>query len=167
MEHTLAVDFRFIQFVVMCKHGLEKVGQFVVNESMPQLQALHIKYVFDLQHFQIFELRISMSNILPVRHTSQGTFCNVIILSYSKPQHVFLNCKWESKSESYINFIADRGTYLLDRFIVPNGLFPVLYSPASDFKKYSLNWSPVFCDPGMAFLNRWNKLGIHILISFN
>ena len=30
------------------------------------------------------------------------------------------NCKWESTSESYINFKADVGRYLLSRFIMPN-----------------------------------------------
>ena len=55
MEHTVAAGFRLIQFMVICKHGLEEMGQFIVDEFIPQLQALHIKYVFDLQHFQIFE----------------------------------------------------------------------------------------------------------------
>ena len=50
----------------------------------------------------------------------RARFCNLNILSHSKPQHVIPNCKWESTSESYINFIADVGRYLLSRFIMPN-----------------------------------------------
>ena len=50
----------------------------------------------------------------------KARFCNLNILSHSKPQHVILNRKLESISESYINFIADRGRYLLCWFIMPN-----------------------------------------------
>ena len=64
----MAACFRFIQFAVICKHGLEEVAQFVVNNFK------HVKYVFDFQHFQIFEQRICMSIVLDVRHNSQGTF---------------------------------------------------------------------------------------------
>ena len=38
MEHTVAVGVRFIQFVVICKHGLKEVGQFVFKEFIPQLR---------------------------------------------------------------------------------------------------------------------------------
>ena len=31
LDHTMAADFRFILFVVLCKHGLEEARQFVVD----------------------------------------------------------------------------------------------------------------------------------------
>ena len=37
----MAVGFRFMKSAVICKHGLEEAGQFVVNEFVPELQTLH------------------------------------------------------------------------------------------------------------------------------
>ena len=126
LDHTVGVGFRSIQFVVICKHGLEKVGQFVVHEFTPQLRALHIKYVFDFQHVEIFEWRIRMSMIRRARFCS----LNIIPMQWKKQKQkpkkqnnksqVIPNCKWESTSYSYINFIADRSRYLLSQFIMPN-----------------------------------------------
>ena len=132
LDLTVAVGLRFIQSVVICKHGLEEVGQFVVHEFTPQLRALHIKYVFDFQHVEIFKRRIRMSIIRAVRHNSQGTFLQSEYFSHAKKKtknkktkqnnknHVIPNCKWESTSYSYINFIADRRRYLLSQFLMPN-----------------------------------------------
>ena len=46
-------------------------------------------------------------------------FCNLNNLLHSKPQHVIPNCNCERMRDSYINFMAEIGRYLLSPFITP------------------------------------------------
>ena len=115
MEHTVAAGFSFIQFMVICKHG-----QFVVNEFIPQLQVLHINMTLTFNISRSFNKGSEWALYLLFIIIRRARFCNLNILSHSKPLHVIPNFKWESTSESYINFKADRGRYLLSRFIMPD-----------------------------------------------
>ena len=88
-------------------------------------------------------------------------FCNLNIPSYLKPQHSISNCKWESASESCIDFIENRGRYLLSWFIMPS-IWEILFT---FFYEYELHFMKSFIvKPKEINFQSLNE-GFHVSIS--
>ena len=96
---------------------LKKRWQTVVFKFEPEFEALNIKDIFYLQHFQFLEYWFCVSVEFLFAIIRMTRFWSLKILFQSNPQQAIPNCRWNSIKESYISFIAAIVKYLFSLFI--------------------------------------------------
>ena len=127
-------------------------GVSIIDEISFSIRLLFCHFLNDLTLHAINGIGSGFSCIVPIRcpdnvpalvygsyRASDQRFRNLNLLSFSNPQHVIPNYKWESTSETHINFI-DRGRYLLSRVIMPNAkvTFSHFFMNGPDSRNHSL-----------------------------
>ena len=95
MELVSVLCFNIVKSMVVFQDWFEKIWQTVVFKFEPEFEALNIKYIFYLQHFQFLEYWFSVSIECSVWHNSHGTF-----LKFENPIPISI-----SPSKAFFNFI--------------------------------------------------------------